>query len=108
MNTLRMAPKPPPSPLPFPPVLGNYTDAQDEKIMKKVGKAAIRAALGKLVFDSASRGDVYNEDPLQFDDDPNLPSFEDYVARVASSHLASLGSVTQQDLNDYFRHQIRG
>lgn len=65
-------------------VFGDFISAHDDKIMKKAGKAAIRAALGRLIMDPVARGEVLATTPQDYANE-NFRSFEHFIeARVRS------------------------
>jgi len=67
-------------------VFGDYISAHDDKIMKKAGKAAIRAALGRLILDPGARGTVLATTP-QFYTARNFDSFEHFIEDIASKNI---------------------
>jgi PKD repeat protein/pimeloyl-ACP methyl ester carboxylesterase len=78
-------------------VFGNFLDAHDEKVMKKAGKAGIRAALAAMAVQPESRARLFGLSPAAFDRDPTLPSFEHFIARQA---VLSPGVFDVERLND--------
>ncbi len=64
---------------------------QENKIMKKVGKAVIRAVLGRLMATVSTREAIFAVTPAAFDADADLRTFEHLVARVAIDHPGTAG-----------------
>ncbi|HKX63659.1 MAG TPA: PKD domain-containing protein, partial [Verrucomicrobiae bacterium] len=57
---------------------------EDEKIIKKVGKAAIRAALARLAGDPTLRASLVAMTPAQYDSQ-GFPSFEHYIGFLTTN-----------------------
>jgi hypothetical protein len=64
-------------------LFGDYLDAHDDAVMKKVGKAAIRGTLAGLAADDDARPGLFSMTPAQFDADASLATFEHFIARRA-------------------------
>jgi pimeloyl-ACP methyl ester carboxylesterase len=87
-------------------LFGNFLTAHDEKVMKKAGKAAIRALFGDLVSSSAGRAAALAVSPQQFLDDPEkYKSFEHFIAEVVKSQPLPEGIGTD-DVDDFLGAKV--
>jgi len=82
-------------------VFGNYLDAHDDKIMKKLGKACIRAALGRMMTDDEARATVLAISPGGFELSPARRSFEHVIVEAAGAHLDLFEGFTETDLKRF-------
>jgi PKD repeat protein/pimeloyl-ACP methyl ester carboxylesterase len=82
-------------------VFGSFLDSHDDKVMKKLGKACIRAALGRMMADDAARRTVLGVSPGFFDTSSSRRSYEHVVLEAALQHLNLFEGFEARELNDF-------
>jgi pimeloyl-ACP methyl ester carboxylesterase len=87
-------------------VFGDYFTAHDAKVLKKVGKAAIRGALARMVTEDTARPRLFSVTPDQFDQDMDLRSFEHLILRLATNHIQLFSNFTSQDLEEFLGAKV--
>lgn len=86
--------------------MGDFLLSRDAKALKKLGKAAIRGVLARLIADSGAREAVFSVDPSAFGEDDELKSFEHFIARVGKAHLGLFGGFTEDDIDNFLRAKL--
>jgi PKD repeat protein/pimeloyl-ACP methyl ester carboxylesterase len=87
-------------------LFGDYLTAHDEKVMKKGGKAAIRALFAHLVSTEDGRDFALSITPQAFADDPiTYRSFEHFIAERVKQRGLPPG-VTRDDVDDFLGAKV--
>ena len=89
-------------------VFGDYVTSHEKKILKKVGKAALRSMAARLGAENAHRAALFTVNPRQFDADSNLVTYEHFIATLVSEpiRLALFGGLSREEVQQYLQAKI--